>query len=330
MDNGSQRVLKLPTNANRCSPSRRAGRQRFTLIELLVVCQPEPRRRPARRRFTLIELLVVISIIAILAAMLLPALESARQAANRASCLSDKKQLGTATFYFVNDHDGRVPRHVENWGSGNREMSDYASLDGKRLLCSIKQVQPLGVMAAFGYVETAQLYYCAGWEPGPNVPTQSNYRNQYFLHQELGAFRWEELVDGDNTVYGGKFAVSHFFFGPGRVKGRDWSGSYDRDDTARLSLMEVANNWHDQNYIPVMYACTQQDPGGTGYQILCHDYSGMNGVFVDGSARWIPDEELYEYGNANSWSIYNSRIEKSSGTVNMFDIAPQHLTIAAP
>ncbi len=67
-----------------------------------------------RRGFTLIELLVVIAIIAILAAILFPVFAQARDKARQTACLSNARQIGTATLMYTQDYDETWPS--SHWG----------------------------------------------------------------------------------------------------------------------------------------------------------------------------------------------------------------------
>src|SRR3954468_24229868 len=67
------------------------------------------------RAFTLVELLVVIGIIALLLAILLPALSRVKESANRAKCLANINELGRAVLLYCHDNEDHLP----DAGSGN-------------------------------------------------------------------------------------------------------------------------------------------------------------------------------------------------------------------
>lgn len=93
------------------------------LLPKIVVASPAEKLQNKRIYFTLIELLITIAIIAILAAMLLPALNKARESARSATCLSNRKQLLLATFQYAENNNDFLPKHkppsgaTATWGT---------------------------------------------------------------------------------------------------------------------------------------------------------------------------------------------------------------------
>jgi prepilin-type N-terminal cleavage/methylation domain-containing protein/prepilin-type processing-associated H-X9-DG protein len=92
-----------------------------------------------RRAFTLVELLVVIAIIGILVALLLPAVQAAREAARRMSCTNNLKQLGVALHNYHDTFKTFVPRKQGTTGT----VSNQGRLSGFVGLLSFMEQQPL-------------------------------------------------------------------------------------------------------------------------------------------------------------------------------------------
>jgi prepilin-type N-terminal cleavage/methylation domain-containing protein len=116
--------------------------------------------RRKSKGFTLVELLVVIGIIALLIAILLPALSRAREQAKNTQCLSNLRQLATVYQFYANDNQDRIPIGYD----ANSPWTGY-------YICQSSKWYPLmGCLFQGNYLTTPQAFYC---------PSQDDLRWQY-------------------------------------------------------------------------------------------------------------------------------------------------------
>jgi len=152
-----------------------------------------PRRKPLHG-FTLIELLVVVAIIALLVAILLPALERARDAAKRVVCLSNLRQLHIAAFTYTSDYKGDFPYRGRNSDAGPHTWNRNGATDNRHLW--------VNYIAGYTIEDGSKMLYCPSnpdpfaqiygenrWPHAPSNRYQAGYNFFANIHSRHGEWR---------------------------------------------------------------------------------------------------------------------------------------------
>lgn len=243
-----------------------------------------------QRGFTLVELLAVIAILALLAALLFPALNSAMYRAKQAACLSNHRQLGAAIITFAAGDDGRLPPH-------GGFLYGFKNADGTG--------SGLGKLYEQGYLQDLRLALCPGYasvEPPDYTYGSRGWFNGYRNAARKGTTFQDLFMYCFPSIYYstvGWPAPAHWAL-PNPPQG--WASS-DPNLSHRLSISD--------DYLKtfkIRTACAWNALGGVGmppsatsrYSHYCHGNLGVNVGMADGSALWIPGDVIVGYMAAGS------------------------------
>src|SRR5579884_1015209 len=150
------------------------------------------------RAFTLVEMLVVIAIIGILAALLLPALKSAKAKARRLQCTSNLHQVGVAFHLFLHDHDSKFPMQVSTNDGGTLEFVQNSYLIPNLFYFSYRHFQALS-----NNLSTPATLVCPSdqeREISYVFSTLNNFNISYFVGANTEYSMPNSILAGDRNV----------------------------------------------------------------------------------------------------------------------------------
>ena len=262
-------------------------------------------RRLRRCAFTLVELLVVIGIIAVLVGILLPTLRTAREAANRASCLSNLRQIGTMLHMYANLAKGKVPLGfgVSNSGGqayGNcnflsRATSSALSAEGGQNPPRSRLVG-LGLLFRVNILKEGEgrlmycpsvgqqdVYYSYSTSGNPWPPSNGQTRTPYSARPSINS-------DPTTTTHPPELAVGWLNTGswyPARIAWPGMTVIPPGDNGANAAEMFTLAKLKNRAMVCDINTVDPNAPSMPDRVLAVHK-SGINALYGSGAAKWVP------------------------------------------
>ena len=240
---------------------------------------------PSFKLFTLIELLIVVAILAILVAMLMPALARSKWMATRTVCLANQKEIGRGTGIYAADND----RRIQYGGTWMHDNDNDPGMSGPSMLYIMFQ-------------NDSYLYTQFGEGDRPvNLG----------LLVELGIGSWEDpstfFCPARNFRHKGDSSHFNYFFSPSKGHAVDHRAGYLRREFGAPVDFNFDTEWKaprlsQLNPSEGLYA----DVFSTLSSVTSAHGTGVNTLFVDGSAEWKREIPWWSgfAGDADTYALW--------------------------
>jgi len=229
-------------------------------------------RKGNNGKFTLIELLFVIAIISILASLLLPALNRARDKAKSIACASNLKQIGCAVLMYSNDNDARIPGWMQT-SSVNTDTYRWVSV-------------------LLPYAGNGSLWVCPG-SPDAGNPLKEQIRGKTEPDAVFTSVIRQIMSIGIN-VYGDSAADKAFYYSVRKISSMKNISSlvYAGDATGANPAYYEPPNVNVNGQLPIFYPYIYPDAASSYY---LHHKTSINFLMIGGNVYIATAREAYSW-----------------------------------